>query len=681
MATTQRVSTVTNVIKNLCRSYGWSYAVLWSFDQSNSMLLTMQDAYFEDHIQGLVDDLLSQSSMFGGGLIGQAALTKRHKWISSKDNYIGQSSSGSIWDMFKDDSKLFRQFSSGIETIAAIPVEPQGVVQFGSTNKVVENIEFINHTKRIFNDIVNGNAPTSSSSSPNGLLSSLMSSEDHYSINQTCFGFPQQSFASGLHSQSMFLDHSRSTSLTSFKEPPLHDMFDLPMDLGSMDELFQTGDFNISQWYPQSPIKSNVTINDHLLSQATGFFPISSDEQVNPLSISGVDVNLFGNTGDLGDIVTPVLNGNHLGYDSYNSGRTLASQTTQSIDNDLATFPPKKGLFSNLGIKELFEGVSSTSTSCVDDQVSSCSKRRKTGNPILEMGSLQPAVYNKSFGLKSEPLFNSDRWSGDGYSNDGSSTILQAKKPVEPTKPKKKAKPGTRPRPKDRQMILDRMAELRELIPNGEKMSIDCLLDRTIKHMLFLQSVTEHADRIKQVDEPKHYGVTKNDYLKDPSNNGVTVACELGSQSMICPLIVEDLSTPGQMLIEMLCEEHGFFLEIVDIIRGFGLTILKGVMEAREEKIWARFIVEAEAKRHVTRHEIFAALVQLLQTIGSNDNHFDKNIMQTGNSLLNDFHHPEMQIPDTMSADIHDWYSWKKFNYTKRGAILPELETEAVDAG
>lgn len=64
----------------------------------------------------------------------------------------------------QDDSKIYRQFSSGIEvnshnflcgpiyviliqginffftfilqTIAAIPVEPQGVVQFGSTNKV-----------------------------------------------------------------------------------------------------------------------------------------------------------------------------------------------------------------------------------------------------------------------------------------------------------------------------------------------------------------------------------------------------------------------------------------------------------------------------------------------------------------------------------------------------------------
>lgn len=42
----------------------------------------------------------------------------------------------------------------------------------------------------------------------------------------------------------------------------------------------------------------------------------------------------------------------------------------------------------------------------------------------------------------------------------------------------------------------------------------------------------------------------------------------------------------------MLCEERGYFLEIADIVRGFGLTILKGVMEARKDKIWAHFIVE-----------------------------------------------------------------------------------------
>lgn len=44
----------------------------------------------------------------------------------------------------------------------------------------------------------------------------------------------------------------------------------------------------------------------------------------------------------------------------------------------------------------------------------------------------------------------------------------------------------------------------------------------------------------------------------------------------------------------MLCEEQGLFLEIADLIRGLGLTILKGVMETQKDKIWARFVVEVD---------------------------------------------------------------------------------------
>ncbi|PUZ48494.1 hypothetical protein GQ55_7G248900 [Panicum hallii var. hallii] len=182
---------------------------------------------------------------------------------------------------------------------------------------------------------------------------------------------------------------------------------------------------------------------------------------------------------------------------------------------------------------------------------------------------------------------------------------------------KKRAKAGesTRPRPKDRQLIQDRVKELREIVPNGAKCSIDALLERTIKHMLFLQSVTRYAEKIKQADEPKlidkESGVVLKDNPDGGKNGGATWAYEVAGKTMVCPIIIEDLSPPGQMLIEMLCEERGLFLEIADNIRGFGLTILKGLMELRDGKIWARFLVEAN--REVTRMDIFLSLVQLLE--------------------------------------------------------------------
>lgn len=191
---------------------------------------------------------------------------------------------------------------------------------------------------------------------------------------------------------------------------------------------------------------------------------------------------------------------------------------------------------------------------------------------------------------------------------------------------KKRARPGesTRPRPKDRQQIQDRVKELREIVPNSAKCSIDALLDRTIKHMIFLQGVTKYAEKIKQADEPKMISKDTGAVLKDnssgvvlkdnssaASNGGATWAYEVAGQTMVCPIIVEDLAPPGQMLVEMLCEQRGFFLEIADTIRGFGLTILKGLMELRDGKIMARFLVEAN--KNVTRMDIFLSLVQLLQ--------------------------------------------------------------------
>jgi hypothetical protein len=48
----------------------------------------------------------------------------------------------------------------------------------------------------------------------------------------------------------------------------------------------------------------------------------------------------------------------------------------------------------------------------------------------------------------------------------------------------------------------------------------------------------------------------------------------------------------GWLTLQMLCDDRGIFLEIADFIKGLGLTILEGVMEVRESKIWARFTVE-----------------------------------------------------------------------------------------
>ncbi|VFQ67935.1 unnamed protein product [Cuscuta campestris] len=121
---------------------------------------------------------------------------------------------------------------------------------------------------------------------------------------------------------------------------------------------------------------------------------------------------------------------------------------------------------------------------------------------------------------------------------------------MKPSRFRKKTKPGSRSVPKDRMLTYACYAELRELIPNGDKMSIDRLLHRTIKQMYFLRSVAKHAK-----------GLAKHQLLKDRKDqkdhfkniiSGVARACEIENEMMICPLVVEDLSHPGQMLIRVL---------------------------------------------------------------------------------------------------------------------------------
>ncbi|KAG1339248.1 putative transcription factor bHLH155 [Cocos nucifera] len=149
-----------------------------------------------------------------------------------------------------------------------------------------------------------------------------------------------------------------------------------------------------------------------------------------------------------------------------------------------------------------------------------------------------------------------------------------------------------KPRPRDRQLIQDRVKELRELIPDGSKCSIDALLDRTVKHMLFLKSVSSQAEKLRMSTVPKVAGEDWNSEISQTQQNGASWACQLRCQSEICPLKVENLDKPGQILIEMLCEEYGLFLEIAQVIRRLELIILKGVLESRSDKLWAHFIIE-----------------------------------------------------------------------------------------
>lgn len=179
---------------------------------------------------------------------------------------------------------------------------------------------------------------------------------------------------------------------------------------------------------------------------------------------------------------------------------------------------------------------------------------------------------------------------------------------------KKRAKPGEscRPRPRDRQLIQDRIKELRELVPNGSKCSIDSLLERTIKHMLFMQSVTKHADKLSKCSASKL--VDKESGVCGSSSHevGSSWAVEVGNNQKVCPMRVENLGMNGQMLVEIF-EDGSHFLDIAEAIRSLGLTILKGLAEAYGERTRMCFVVEGQNDRTLHRMDVLWSLMQLLQ--------------------------------------------------------------------
>ncbi|XVE64633.1 hypothetical protein DITRI_Ditri07aG0116200 [Diplodiscus trichospermus] len=827
-------SVLKQTLKNLCCSNGWSYGVFWRSDQRNSMLLTMEDAYYEEQMGPLVDSMLLKFHILGEGIIGQTAFTGKHQWIFSDSHGKGSDSTGNQ-NTFQDDSEIQNQFSSGIKTIAVISVERWGVVQLGSTEKILERLEFLDEAKKLFYDMrsCHGLTPLEiETGNLDGFFGSLMTCQNFYNDNLTtqqggCSREPQRWPGSlrNLTESSCFMheiqDHTMSSVqqnlshlrsqlqtncteaqiissgkisavnclagdtpctstwsnegsvLTSFETsfPFERSMWDSPnvlpkkasdlvlggnleqnlqigstfnsihstgelvdTELPTIESLAKTADnehsfatngglldsvisleritdeFNLadfttdlsssftlddlSQWFSPSP-QHNINgagttmISDHSCSigdTSVSSTLIGSDmvidvpvrQAANSLQSSGTDTFIsnvgnntvgldfgLGKTGEfLEDIIMPLLRGD--------DSAVISGMSESTSELDVRSMTGKrKGLFSELGLKDLLDGVSNSSyvsKSSVEDQLSTTKRRMESSSTNFHQdqlvglscsgGSMNLVQHAHNWNKSNNTLFNKEvrqklqvgAWIDDSYSiNAGHAVVAKSKKTT-----RKRAKPGesTRPRPKDRQLIQDRLKELRGIIPHSGKLSIDRLLEQTKKYLLFLRGITKYADKMKQADEPKLIGQQNGMLPKhNTTSGGATWAFEVGAQSI--PIVVKEINPPGQMLIEMLCEAQGFFLEISDVIRALGLNILKGVTELQEDKIWARFIVEANEQ--VERTYIIWSLLPLLQQTSSSGIESasqPSRDMDGGISLLNNYQQPLVLPPVSMAETL-----------------------------
>nr|CAB3459449.1 unnamed protein product [Digitaria exilis] len=614
---------VGDALRRLCEEVGWSYAVFWkaigAADPVVFALVMCRHLVWEDGFCGhascsagseapdagcepgssvctLVRKVMaSQIHVVGEGTIGRAAFTGNHLWI--------------IHDPANDHSlrsevaaEMNHQFGAGIQTIAIIPVLPRGVLQLGSTNVVAEDTNLVLQHKKLCSQLNNRSNMASSSSVKNELNQKVhgvkttvsqekqTSSLDHVGPKKAN---EVQDPADVIVQAVKNMDRRKLPDISNERAPSLL------MDPTSESDLF---DMFGSEFHH---LCRNVD-NDLTWKAAK---PESSNRNA-PQSSVHVDASPACNSVD-----------DEFPY----SGIFSLTDTDQLLDAVISNVNP--------GGKQISGDSASCKTSVTDIPSSSYCRSKEPKHcessgapPLLIKNDLavsnlakQPSLQEKSEdgclsqnnGMQKSQI---RLWIESGQNMKCESASASNSKGIDTSSKasRKRSRPGAnpKPRPKDRQLIQDRIKELRELVPNGAKCSIDALLEKTIKHMLFLQSVTKHADNLKDSNDSKILG-TENGPLKDYFEGGATWAFDVGSQSMTCPIIVEDLDRPRQMLVEMLCEDRGIFLEIADFIKGLGLTILRGVMEARKNKIWARFTVEAN--RDVTRMEIFLSLMRLLE--------------------------------------------------------------------
>ncbi|KAI4343146.1 hypothetical protein MLD38_027682 [Melastoma candidum] len=688
------VSEVRRKLENVCCGKGWCYGVFWRFDRRNPMLLTVDDAYCDDQTEALVNNILQQVHLLGEGCIGHAAFTRKHCWMfcDARNAQCSTSDCTDSQSLLLGDAELHRQFSNGIKTIALIPVEQKGVLQFGSRKTIPEKLEHLQYLKKPFEVANDIDRPfTGDPMSINGLYASLQ--------NEGLFNSAVLPQSSSLHLPSIY--SGRTSCEQSFSYPTLPIKVE-PTDAACLSSC--TCDFSVITTV-ESPLPSHMLIRDsHDLSrgdvlknslvdtrptsfgQNRPFQEVKTTEQftdytrtIDDLSLwfadlPGDDFAAMENTlnFDVHHVAAASISSSSLGQGDYAypvemnyppeeraaciegaqddmfgvGGDRWEDYSTNSCPVDLGG--SSKGVLAQLGVEDTLMNERCTMTP----------KQPEVGNfsqPEM-MNALPPAedlsrgrdLHGKVFPKSSIGMWIDDRYS---YNIQGAVAARICKTEEPRRAAKRRARPGesTRPRPKDRQLIQDRLKELRGMIPNGAKCSIDALLDRTVKHMQFLQNVTKYADRLRQAKMPKLINPVKRRCSSSIDGGGATWAFEVGSRTVECPVIVEDLDARGQMLIEMVCEDQGLSLEIADTVRGFGLNILKGEMEVRDGKLWSRFIVEAN--RHVTRMDVFWSLVRLLQQRDAVDfehkgePHTDVTDGQDGILHCNDYKQTSQMLP------------------------------------
>uniref|UniRef100_A0A1J3FRG1 BHLH domain-containing protein n=1 Tax=Noccaea caerulescens TaxID=107243 RepID=A0A1J3FRG1_NOCCA len=677
------------ILRSFCSNTDWKYAVFWKLHHRSRMVLTLEDAYYENHgknnspeVEGCsvipknmhgggheahdplglaVAKMASHVYSLGEGIVGQVAVSGEHQWVFPEyyDSCHAAFEFQNVWES---------QISAGIKTILVVALGPCGVVQLGSLRKVDEDVALVNHIRHMFLALKDPLADHAASLMQCNMNDSLCLPK----IPSECLNVEAFPDCSGEVDKVM--DVEESNILTQYKTRRSGSMpyntpsscllmekaaqvmgghevvqgstcgsysgvtFGFPIDLVDAKHENQVGK-NMNSDAPERGMASGCkdprgldrNLHQYLNSYQNEVFQLSENQgskylkeperilerRCEPTRFDDVISSGYTFAGsELLEALGTAFKQTSTGHeelmksehgsrirptdDTSHSQLTFDSGPENLLDAVVANVCHSEGnvrddIFSSRSVQSLLTSMEIAEPS-------------GQGKHIIgsAMNQLQPAEVD----TQQNPSDICGAFSSIGFSSTcPSSSSDQFQTSLEmPKKNKKRAKAGesSRPRPRDRQLIQDRIKELRELVPNGSKCSIDSLLERTIKHMLFLQNVTKHADKLSKSANTKMQ-------QKEIGTQGSSCAVEVGGHLQVCSIIVENLNKQGMVLIEMLCEECSHFLEIANVIKSLDLIILRGITEPQGEKTWICFVVEGQNNKVMQRMDILWSLVQIFQ--------------------------------------------------------------------
>ncbi|KAI0509799.1 hypothetical protein KFK09_010395 [Dendrobium nobile] len=622
------------------------YAPRTGFYNSDPLVTTFDcetNARIEDIPAFSIDVVISNISRYsyflGEGIVGITASSEKHKWIS-------------LWELnsrllleYPEEMQL--QAAAGIKTILLVPVLPFGVVQLGSFFELSEDFKIVAQIKDLF-----------LSSQYTLEVQSIFSLEANGDI---ALDKPM------IHKYSACLATStESIDPSNFKPVDMQDRTNLICDETTGEELLPQLMVQPNDQLPQVGLgadSSEEIIWDEMYNELLSDFSIERamiNSSINTGSALAGDQSILSYRDEETEMI-PVI-GNCLAPDDPIMLNNDYCYDLNHIEESYLGFGEESdGIFLN------YPGEEIQLSSPAEFQSSACIAKQSEVNELTNPTSFfqvqvpkpveEPAAImkdNRADNLPDDKHFESSGYrsssitqckDGDllcsevsipgimlsAFSNtegftshlmkvQNSSTNIPSSNDdqqdtIEQELHKKRSKQGKKrgcggSRPRDRQLIQDRIRELRELIPNGSKCSIDDLLERAVAHMMFLQSVPVHAEKLNKSKGTK-VGTYSNIYEKPLPQNESSLAGELITKRNNLPVIVENLEQPDQMLIEMQCRDYGLFLDTMQAFKRLKLTILEGTLQSMSTEQWAHFIVQVPIG--FNRIDILWPLMQLLQ--------------------------------------------------------------------